>query len=361
MTYCAAWTYKGAAYLVADTLATGGRPTTDERTNLNEPQRQIRGDFVSESLLKIRELRQGIAVAIAGDVEHAFCFVNFLSEHIEHFKGLTEVFASATASCGPFDTTRNFELLLVHAEGVNEAIIMKWDSVSCELQKCVEFAAIGSLNGQYKDFTSYVVAQLLKQHPGLDAMLYNAIALIQSYGQHTDLLLQNVGGIICGLRVDRGSTRWQDDTVTIIYRDDHSREGMLSTHLREGIALVNSTFRGTKASIYANSSTIDINQWVARYWSYLKDYLSVHFVTCRRWIFVNKDRRLATVLHTEGAAESASHLLRILLENGTANFEFGPELATALWGHQAAPLLAHIGIGDISISPVCFVTHRVTH
>jgi hypothetical protein len=334
MTYCAAWTYGSAAYLVADSLVTGGIPTKDERTLLNEPQRQIADRNVSEALLKIRNLRPGTAVAFAGDVESAFRFIDFLSEQITSGSNLEDLFASATLSCGPFDERRYFEILVAQADDL-APVVMKWDSKSTQLSKCDEFAAIGSLSETYKNLTASVVRALKDRNPSADAFLYNAITLIQSYGQHDDLLSQGVGGVIFGLRVTGGSTFWQDDTITVIYADDQSLAGMLSTHFRETIALVNSTYRVALSSIFVNTLRRDTQVWVQQHWTYLKDYLSKHFRDCRRWLFINKDRKIATVLHTPGGLDRAHDLFRIWQEDGNMRVFFSKELVSALWGIRA--------------------------
>ena len=287
MTFCVAWRYEGAVYLVADTLRTSGTPSLVERTSLNEPQKQIGRDYVDESLLKIREICDGVAVGIAGDVDRAFSFVDFLRDHIHLFDNFFDLFAMASTSCGPFDPARHFELLLVHAIDQNIPTILKWDSDSRVVDEFAESAAIGSIANEYKDFTLFMLAEVRKRKPNVDAVLYSAIALIQSYGRFEDLLLQGVGGVVCGLRVQTGSTFWQDDTITVIYRDDGTVDGRLSTHFREGIALVNSTYKETTGSVFHNrgsarSTREDVTEWLNRWTPYLGQYLSVHFAECTR-------------------------------------------------------------------------------
>jgi hypothetical protein len=114
---------------------------------------------------------------------------------------------------------------------------------------------------------------------------------------------------------------------------------MISVHAREGNVCINSTYHGTEGSVLVNKTATahtvnEIRAWIERWIPYLKDYLSEHFTTCTRWLFINRDRHVVVVFLVHGRLEEASQQLRITQRDGVFNFVYGPGLIDALWGES---------------------------
>lgn len=346
MTYCFAWKYQNSVFLIADTLVTQGTPADLQVTNMNEPQCQLApNEFVEERLLKIRELKEGVAVAISGDIRLAFEITDFMREHIDTVGEVADLFPMVEASFGPFDPILRVQILVVEAVDHGECTIGRWDSqVGYEIAPISSY--IGSLPQRFADVIANLILRLQLDWPSKEAILYSGIALVESYGQCEDLVSQNVGGVVCGLRVQESRTIWMEDVITVLYKDDHTFDGMVSVHVRDGNLCINSTFRGVEGTILVNKSATahsiaEMRAWGDRWLPFLRDYLSEHFMMCNRWLFINRDRLLSVVFLVHTTLDKVEHELRITRSaNGDVNFEFRNELSDALWRAAAVyPML----------------------
>jgi hypothetical protein len=338
MTYCFAWKYQDAVLLLADTLVTQSVPADRSTTSSGELHRQLgREKFVHERLLKLREIKEGVAVAIAGDVQLALAITDFIQDNIGIVERAADVIPIVEASFGPFDPARGVQILLIQATEDGECAITRWDSQDGR-HSAAHNAYIGSLAPEQADRMADLFQRLIAdKKPSKEAMLLSGMAFVNSLSQHEDTIAQGVGGTVCGLRVQRGKTLWPGDLVIIHHRDGFSSiEGRISVHAREGIVCVNSTYHGTIATIFANMRgdvrTTDLMQaWMRQWTPYLKDYLSKHFTTCTRWMFINLDHQTPLVFVVHARLEQASDNLRIARkQNGDYNFTLGSELAKAM-------------------------------
>ncbi len=337
MTYCFAWKYQDAVCLLADTLVTQRIPAGPSTTSTGEPHRQLGQDkFVQERQLKIRELKDGIVVAIAGNVQLAHAITDFMQDNIDRVERATDVFSMVDASLGPFDPTRVVEILLIHGTEDGECAITKWDTQG-NREDAARWAYIGSLAREHANRMADLFLRLVSdqhQKPSKEAMLLAGMAFVISLSKHEDLIAQYIGGVVCGLRVQRGKTIWPDDLVIVQHRDGFkSIEGIISVHAREGTVCINSTYHGTTGSLFVNkhsdTNIADIMRaWNQKWLPHLKDYLSKHFKTCTRWLFINLDRQVPLVFVVHGHLEQAKSMLHFASkENGDYVFVMGSELS----------------------------------
>lgn len=338
MTYCFAWKYQDAVFLIADTLVTQNIPADRSTTSVGEPHRQLRlNRFVQERQLKFREIKEGIVVAIAGNVQLALEITDFIQDNIYSVERAADVFAKVETSFGPFDPARGVQILLIQGVEDGECAITRWDAQDGR-QDASRWAYIGSLAPEQADRMADLFQRLMAdQKPSKEAMLLAGMAFVDSLSRHEDLIAQGVGGVVCGLRVQRAKTIWPDDLIIVYHRDGLSSvDGRISLHAREGIVCINSTYHGTIGTIFANKhATVrkaDLMQaWSKQWVLYLKDYLSKHFTTCTRWLFINLDRQVPLVFVVHGRLEQASNNLRIARkEDGDYAFTLGSDLANAL-------------------------------
>ena len=316
MTYCFAWKYQDAVFLIADTLVTQSFPADRHMTSTGEIQRQVcRSEFVHERLLKVREIKAGTAVAFAGDVQLAIAITDFIQENIGNVTVPADVCRMVEASFGPFVTGRDVEILLIDAAGDGRCLIAKWDTNDGYREEA-QCAHIGSLASDQAHRIEELFRRLMAdKSPSKVAMLLAGLAFVISLSRHEDLIRQYVGGMVCGLWVQRAKTNWQDDLV-IVFHKSGSIDGRVSMHVREGIVYINSTYHGTEGTVLIGErqgirADELVRIWRERHFSYLKDYLGVHFTTCTRWLFIDLDRQVPLVFVVHGRLEQAKANLRI--------------------------------------------------
>jgi len=326
--------------LIADTLVTQGAPAPADRpaTSTGEPHRQVgENKFVHERLLKFRALKAGIAVAIAGDVQLALGITDFMEDHVGTVESAADLLPKVEASFGPFDPRRQVQLLIIQGTRDGGTAITKWDTQGGR-DDTAHYAYIGSMPTEQAERMADLFRRLIAdRQPSKRAMLLAGMAFVQSLSKHEDLIEKYVGGVVCGLRVQRARTIWPGDLVIVHHRDDMtSVDGRISVHAREGIVCLNSTYHGRIGTVLVNKhETVHMGKlqqaWSKRWVPYLKDYLSKHFTTCVRWLFINLDRQAPLVFVVHGRLDRASKHLRITKRpRGGYDFTFDSELAEML-------------------------------
>ena len=340
MTYCFAWKYQDAVFLIADTLVTQdvAAPADHFTTSTGEPYRQIgKNEFVHERQLKFRPLKAGVAIAMAGDVSLGLAISDFMEDQIASVSFAADLLPTVEASFGPFDEKRGVELLIVQGTADGRTTITKWNThgLRHEADYC---AHIGSMPVEEAERIANLFQRLVAdRRPSKRAMMLAGIAFVQSLCKHNDLIEQHVGGVVCGLRVQCGRTIWPGDIVIVHHRDEMaSVDGRISLHAREGIVLINSTYHGRIGTIFVNKNSrirTDVLQrsWTKSWLPYLQDYLSKHFINCERWLFINLDRQTPVVFVAHGRLRQASNQLRVTRKpQGQHDFNFGLDLADLL-------------------------------
>lgn len=162
MTYCAGWKYENTVYLLADTAVTSLSAPITTHSSLGELHDQVRGEFVEESLLKIIPIASGTAVAFAGDVRYAFKIISFLKSNYGNNNDLRTLIKSLTASFGPFDKTRNVELLLATSSANGETQLLHWDTVRGLDSNASDYYSIGSITPYHDAITVNVLSRFVK-------------------------------------------------------------------------------------------------------------------------------------------------------------------------------------------------------
>ncbi|MBL8298365.1 MAG: hypothetical protein JNN30_08465 [Rhodanobacteraceae bacterium] len=337
MTYCLAWKHREAVYLIADTLVTQGAPAARKQTSLGEPQVQVAAqDFVEERLIKLEELRAGTAVAIAGEIRLAHDIVEFMRDHLETAGSCAALWPTVNATFGPFHPQRHVAILAVESVDGNSPTITRWSSDQGN-EHAPRCAWIGSLPPDPAGRIAGHVLDLARYPCSTEAMLLSTIATVQLLAHHEEFIRSGVGGVVCGLRVEAGETKWLEDFVSAFYEEDGTLDGVVSVHVREGTLAINSTYHGDEGSVFTRNrasptSIEEAKAWCIRWLPYLRHYLNRHVATCAQWIFINRSRPLATVFltHANVADQIAKHL-GIRTEGEQLTFTFSPVLMAQLF------------------------------
>jgi hypothetical protein len=346
MTYCVGWITGDAVCLVADTLRTQHQPPGSARSSMNEAHHQVGAMYVEESLLKLVELGNGIACALAGDVSRAFDIIDFIRQHIALFDSPESLFESVNKNFQVGDE-RLVGLLLAWTSSTSAPLLVKWDSASGHVERGQLFQ-IGSINAEHRELTRLAITMVktdLGREPSV--MLITVIACLQSYGLHYDLLAESVGGAVCGICVVEGLTMWQHDTMTMIYGSD-GIEGYLATHFRDGVLMLNSSYQHL-FTLLVNQNWGDRTgraaQWREHWGHALEQYVPKRVVECLHWIFLSRIHHTVTVVLVRAPSFDAGAPFSAREEDGRLVIEHSSNFDAALRrGAPRHPEMARIEI-----------------
>jgi hypothetical protein len=306
---------------------------------MGEPHRQLSPTaFIHERQLKFREIAEGTVVAIAGDGPLALTMTDFIEDHIRRLEKPADVFPLVEATFGPFHPARRVQILLIQGTVDGDSTIIKWDTHGGR-EDATHWAHIGSLAPERVNQMATLFQRIVAERgPSKDAMLLAGMAFVMSKSQHNDLIRENVGGIVCGVRVQRGKTIWPDDLVIVQHRRGTQllTDGRISLHARRGIVYINSTHHSGSGTVLMNAHssvrTADLmDEWHRESWPYLRGYLREHFTTCTRWLFINLDHDVPLVFVVHGRLEETSGNLRFMpVEKGGHTVVLDGDLAKTM-------------------------------
>lgn len=320
MTYCAGWKYSNSVYLFADSAVTKNLPPATSHSSFGELHAEVRGEHVEEALLKIVPLSDGIAVAFAGDVQLATNIIQFLWENLGKDTGdLRSLLASVADSFGPFSRDRDVELLLAESGLLEESQLIYWNTASGVDPSESDYYQIGSLTSYHAALTPQVLSLLTRGNLAADRLLSVLAAVVQSYGVHDNLIEQNIGGLIFGLRTYAGKITWQEDTNYVLYDPQIERLIWVSALVRDNVVVLNSSETNEIRCLVHSISTPSIQAWIDKWQDNVRSHLETD--QYRYWVFISIAEKVITVLRRDDI-NSASRYVS-LTKTGDGRFEMG--------------------------------------
>jgi len=340
MTYCAGWKHSNSVYLLADSAVTKPDVPRTPTSSFGESHRQVRDEHVEEALLKLVPIGMGSAVAYAGDVQLAARMIEFLRENIHLAESGSGLLGMLTASFGPFDSARPVELLLAIAEQDKPIELIHWDSITTLVSVGANYYQIGSLTSYHASLTPEFLARLINGSVPGERALAIIIALVQSYGIHDNLIDQNIGGLIFGLRCTDGVIHWQEDTNFVIHNFDLSTTTFVSAFARDDAVVVNSSATNDTRIFMHSANTLSPNEWIERWRDFIQEKVnSDHY---RYWVFIRSPDKCITVVRREDPERAGELVRTTFLGDGKFDLAIREELMSLL----RQPL---IDLGDGSI------------
>lgn len=318
-----------SVYLFADAAITKGLPPSTTHSSFGELHVQVRGEYVEEALLKIVPLSDGTSVAFAGDVQLATRIVEFLSDNLEtNANSLIVLLSSLDASLGPFSKDRNVELLIATSSPCGDSQLLYWSTVSGLDTSKSDYYQIGSLKSYHSALTPQVLSILVKGNLAPDRMLSVVTAVVQSYGIHDNLIEQNIGGLIFGLRTHVGHTMWQEDTNFVLYDPQVTRPILISAFIRDNVVVVNSS-QTNDIRVFAHSvSTRSIQAWANKWESDIKSHLETD--RYRYWVFISMIGKVITVLRRDSLDQESHYVSLRKIAGGRFEIGMSQELMSLL-------------------------------
>lgn len=332
MTYCAGWIYKNSVYLLADTAATKALAPYHPRSSFGERHAKVGADHVEESLLKLVPIADGAAIAFAGDVQIASAICDFLRDAYDESAPAEAIFEQMSATVGPFDLQRPVELLLAMSTGDNVSLD-RWDTINGLDRSNSSFYQLGSLTSFHASLTPSILSVLTRGNVEADRLLALAAAVVQSYGVNDNLIDQNIGGLIFGLRISGGHVTWQEDTSYLVYGSSMAEVNYVSAFARDDVLIVSSSLNDDVRILAHSTSTPSLTDWRAVWEQPLKAQLRSD--RYRYWVFLKTVERVITVVRRE-SLDQPSKLLS-LSESAFGQFNIG--LSPKLMHVMHAPVI----------------------
>lgn len=149
-----------------------------------------------------------------------------------------------------------------------------------------------------------MIIQSFIDEPGIDeeSLLARSTSATQLYGMHENVMAQGVGGLIWGIRVCAGQTKWQDDTAFIVHAPSRDGSPLVMAGVRNDVLIVYSS--NIQALRYFGHHFLTDKSW-AKWWEDAWPALPHGFgdgFDSTRWrycvIFRSSEKRVALVRRT---------------------------------------------------------------
>lgn len=330
MTYCVGWKYKNSVYLIADTAVTKSSEVHHNSSSFGEFHRYVRDGYVEESLLKIVPISENIVVGFAGNVQLATSVIDYIKENLMPDitnQNLRYLVSNIEKSLGPFHVDRAVQLVIAKTSVIEESDLIFWDTINGICRNNKNIYHLGSMESYHSSLTDYILFIMSKGNIDEDRLLAIVLAMVQSYGVNDDMLEQNIGGIIWGIRNTNGQLYWQEDTNYVIYDNEASLIWVTAFEL-ENVLIVSSTKRDGVVC-FAHSSSLDTEEPFLEKWGeYIRNYFTEN--KTRYWIHIRKKDKLLTIIRREDLEKPSKYISVSKGEDEDFTLSMSPELMNLL-------------------------------
>ncbi len=324
MTYCAGWKYKNSVFLLADTAATKSSAPATSHSSFGQLHAEVRGEHVEECLLKLVPIGPGTVAAIAGDVALATTCLDFLRDNFSAAPTTSGLLGFMEASLGPFDTDRAVQLLIAKSTDLGHTELLDWDTVRGLNPVVSDYYQIGSLTSYHAALTPVLLSQFVAGNLDANRMLPIAVAVVQSYGVHDNLIEMNVGGLIFGVQTATGIVSWQPDTNFVLYDPTFSTKGIITTIARDNAVVVSSSFTNDTRVFGHSTSSNGANLWTPDWLGSVRRNLDSGKTPI--WIFISTVGHLITVIFRSDVHAESRYVVLSHLGDGRFDLALSPEL-----------------------------------
>lgn len=265
MTYCLGWTAHGAAFLVADSVATRapGRGRAAE-SSFGERHVQNRVVRIEQEALKISSLPFG-GITFAGSAGLGLELARISRDAARGGEAPDAAFRSGFASLQPIKSGTTLKAMIAWHDKVIPHLM--WSDDEGRTFNRGELVQFGSIDAAFKDLTGRVIAAVTGRDIGAPALLAGAMALIQSYGISHGLIETGVGGQINGAWIDADGEHWQPDMIYVLYDSADLSRSMtcISSIVRDSVAVVGSSVTRDTRCFATELSKEELEAWKARW------------------------------------------------------------------------------------------------
>lgn len=340
MTLCVGWVQGGAVYLIADSAVTSSAAPTTVQSSFGEAHRQVRGDFVEEGLFKLAPIGNEAIAAFAGNWDQAEKIRDFLTQHWNVLCG--DIGAMQAALLSAFHpSVKEYEVSFLLGWRTNDgAKLAQWEPAT-GFRYC-DHCIIGSAGDSLLQQLDHAVMEMRRSDMPEERVLPAMSAFCQSLGVHGNLLEQNIGGAMFGVRVDQSGIAWQPDTAYVLCRKEAGPGDTIRLCVRGDALVVQSPFSAWK--VLMNGAVSDWRKWAVQWQTVIDAEVQED-----HWpyvVFVRKDARVVTLVERMPGAWGP--LMRFRLKGGDLHLDVTQELIK--WSErdqrQDSPVDYHILIEE---------------
>ena len=263
-------------------------------------------------------------MAYAGDVQLAVCIIEFLRESINFAETGYELLGMLSTSLGPFDTGRPVELILAFAAQGKPVELLHWDSISTTASIGANYYQIGSLTSYHASLTPEFLTTLINGSVPGERALAITIALVQSYGIHDNLIDQNIGGLIFGLRCTNGAIHWQEDTNFVVHNFDLSAIIFASAFARDDAVVVSSSATNDTRIFMHSANHLSPHEWMEKWREFIQEKTKSD--KYRYWVFIRNPDKCITVIRREDPERTGELVRTTYLGDGKFDLALREEL-----------------------------------
>lgn len=263
-------------YLLADSAVTADPRMESVRSDLPQTDYTSFGELevntssrrIYEGALKVINLGCA-AVAFGGDIALCRSIVSTLKSALLLNNDPRSAFVSAISANGPYKhLTRQAKLLLAFPDSPYPQLLTYNVSGDRQISEVSDtfMVQFGSLKSSFASITPQMISNLdiLKNEP--HRFLVGCLAFLQSYGIHSYILEQGVGGVFCGLGVGERAVEWQKDILFCMHDGLDPDLKMVSSIVRDHVHVARSTI--TESCKYFGDSINDglSESWRSKWW-----------------------------------------------------------------------------------------------
>ncbi len=222
MTYVLAWKHQNSVFCISDTAITHYKEPTESFSSFGELQeRNIKGEVVEETGVKIIPLTNYIAVSYSGDVTTAQKIVSELKIKLSYMdiqESLVEISKS-----NPTLIEQPTKFILMGYNSEKDSFLMGWFNKEPEIFHSFDsLASMGSLNNEIRIIIEGLLNYMKSGNIDSEHLLQSMLCFMQYLGIHNPLMKSNVGGGIFGAGIDKEGFFWHKDITYILYPPDLS-------------------------------------------------------------------------------------------------------------------------------------------
>ena len=214
MTMALSWVAGGNAFIVVDSVVTGGVGPVEDVSSFDERQLQ-RPKRIEEGAAKLMMLDQWTCAGMVGDAVEAERFLVRLSSELQ----ANDLRTSVNTALAETDGESRFDCLIAASKPTVRIWRVRSNGQFRELGGTCVLGSLHSLSKGFADGLVHEAKTMAVSRTGdfdPDRYLATVLTSMQAYGQRAPLIPWSVGGAFFGVRVDVNGVHWQPDIFYLL-------------------------------------------------------------------------------------------------------------------------------------------------
>ena len=349
MTYVLTWKHQNSVFCISDTAITHSKYPNEPYSSFGELQeRNIKGEVVEETGVKIVPLTNHFAVSYSGDVSTSRKIIYELKiklPHMDFQNSLIEISKS-----NPALMKYSTKLMLMGYDDKNGACLNSWWNKEPDIFHPIDsWASMGSLKAEIRFIVEKLLDYLKSGNIDSEHLLQSMLSFMQNLGIHNPLMETNVGGGIFGAGINAKGFFWHKDITYILYPPDLSNFtvrisdkknipnnlkeyefiDIITCLVRDNVWVTSSSItKHLKVLMLSESMILNPKDWSAKWDKNLREYFNL----CKShyFAFISKREGNIILINNPNVIPSNKYFKIEHKEDKKYDFEISPELMKEL-------------------------------